>query len=576
MESGRRRTTRTLIPLVQLLFAAALTFLFVEDAAAKTHVSRHLAVHVEQGWVRGRYQHTVYGFPYVSFSGIPYAEPPVGSLRYKAPVPKASWTGELDATVEGSPCPQVNDSGAYLGKEDCLYLNVYVPHALRRTFGSRNDLLKVMVWIHGGGFVQGEGGRTQFGPDFLIERGIILVTFNYRLGVLGFLSMESEAAPGNYGLKDQTLALQWVRRNIRSFGGDPDDVTLFGESAGAASVNYHLLSNSSWGLFSRAIAASASALSPWAFTRSPRQRARSLAAALGLPTNASDRQALHLLSRVPPWLLLTHTRAALSQRDNASLLTFVFVPSVEPIHDGAFLTEEPSLLLLKGQFLHVPYITGVNSKEGNFFVSAASGGSLSTNESLANFNKNFVSIIGPDIRDNVEFNQNTIAEMARGLYYGNSPITRKKDLNTSNLLSDLFFEESVDTVVRVMAAVSHEPVRYYRFSFKGPNSAVPDEPGVAHGEDLKYLFHTTLSKQNLDRDSDEGKTRDRMVGMWTNFAKYGDPTPITTTQLTTTWKPYTESDQYHLDIGTDLKLDSSLDEERMDFWHQVLPPLRHI
>nr|AHJ81334.1 carboxylesterase [Locusta migratoria] len=556
---------------------------------------QQLVVHLQEGVVRGHPKQTVYGYPYVRFSGIPYAEPPVGPLRYKSPVPKAPWLGVHDAKTEGPPCPQLTDSGAYIGRENCLYLNVYAPR-------QQGPLHKVMVWIHGGGFVQGEGGRTQFGPDFLVERGVILVTLNYRLGVLGFLSMESEAAPGNYGLKDQNLALRWVRRNIRAFGGDPDDVTVFGESAGAASVHYHLLSKSSWGLFSRAIASSASALSPWALSRTPRQRARSLAVSLGLPANASDQQALQLLATVPPWLMLVHSRNALSNRDNASLFTSVFVPSVEPIHEGAFLTEDPTSLMRKGSFRHVPLIAGVNSKEGNFFVS---DGVLSTNESLENFNYNFVNIIGPDIRDKSQMNQDTIAEMAATFYYGNDEITREKDLNTSNLLTDLFFEEPVDSAVRIIAMASHEPVRYYRFSFKGPNSAVQDEPGtisykilnivndfflfvvcvhclktnfarVAHGEDLKYIFLTSISKQNLDRNSDEGITRDRMVDMWTNFAKYGDPTPVPTPLLNTTWKPYSQHAEYFLDIGRDLTLDSSLDEERMAFWHEHLPPLRDI
>ncbi|XP_049802599.1 cholinesterase 1-like isoform X1 [Schistocerca nitens] len=566
------------VRLAGLVVGAALALVAVATALLLVFTSRRLqplpqeqpVVRLEEGLVRGYAGLTVYGFPYVSFSGIPYAEPPVGPRRFKEAEPKRPWDGVLDALEEGSPCAQVNDAGVYLGSEDCLYLNVYTPQLPNDTASA--DPLKVMVWIHGGGFVQGEGGRAQFGPDFLVERGVIVVTLNYRLGVLGFLSLENELAPGNLGLKDQHLALRWVRRNIRAFGGDPDDVTLFGESAGAASVHYHLLSGMSKGLFSRAIAQSGSALSPWAFCAAPRQRALSLAASLGLPGGSSDRQLLEFLSQLPAERLLSDTKAALSDRDRRRLFNFVFVPSVEPAVAGAFLTQEPAALMAQGLSRSLPYLTGVLSAECNFFTSVTVSGSLSTNESLRNFNENFEAIIGPDLRLRDVSDQKAAAALIRKFYYGEEEITRLHDVTTGKMLTDLYFEEGIDAVVHNMVENGSEPLYYYRFSYKGPNSAVPDQQGVPHADDLKYVFLDNRGGQNLDQTSDEGQIRDRIITMWTNFAKYGDPTPNETSHLIPKWEAFTKQNSAFLDINVELNMESSLDKEQMAFWHGILPP----
>ncbi|KAL3282159.1 hypothetical protein HHI36_005354 [Cryptolaemus montrouzieri] len=158
-----------------------------------------------------------------------------------SPVPIEPWKDVLDATKPHAVCPQrdiYRRTDLIEGDEDCLYLNVYTP----RLPSENLELLPVMVFFHGGGFLCGGGNSYWYGPDVLLDRDIVLVVTNYRLGALGFLSTGDSVSPGNYGLKDQSLALKWVKKNIEYFGGDPDSITLFGESAGGASANYHMLS----------------------------------------------------------------------------------------------------------------------------------------------------------------------------------------------------------------------------------------------------------------------------------------------------------------------------------------------
>ena len=195
-----------------------------------------------------------------AFLGIPYAAPPVGELRFRPPEPHAPWAAPLAATTPASPCPQALDAvstNEASTNEDCLYLNVWtkLSSGRGRNWGNR----PVMLWVHGGGFQFGSGSSPYCNGALLAEKGDVVVTINYRLGALGYLAapaLDAEGpahVPGNYGIEDQQAALRWVRRNIASFGGNPRNVTLFGQSAGARSVEYQLASPCAAGLFDRAI-----------------------------------------------------------------------------------------------------------------------------------------------------------------------------------------------------------------------------------------------------------------------------------------------------------------------------------
>src|SRR5579863_6041977 len=225
-----------------------------------------LSIKVEQGKIHGK---TINDGKVRAFLGLPYAAPPVGDLRWKAPQPPAKWKGDRDATKFGAHCAQnhvfddmvFQDNG---GSEDCLFLNVYVP-----TDAKEDAKLPVMFWIHGGGFSGGASNEPRHNGDFLPLKGVVLVTINYRLGVFGFLATadlakEASGAAGNYGLLDMVAALEWVKANIGKFGGDPGNVTIFGESAGSFAVSTLMAAAPARGLFQRAIGESGGA-----FTAAP-------------------------------------------------------------------------------------------------------------------------------------------------------------------------------------------------------------------------------------------------------------------------------------------------------------------
>uniref|UniRef100_A0A240SXX7 Carboxylic ester hydrolase n=1 Tax=Lutzomyia longipalpis TaxID=7200 RepID=A0A240SXX7_LUTLO len=199
----------------------------------------------EVGCFQGKYERGLEK-PYEAFYGIPYAESPVGKLRFEDPLPHSGWYGYWDASYPRSDCLQRNvyiASQPVVGSEDCLYLNVYRP--LLRT----SEKLPVIVYIHGGGWFTFSSNPRQYGPEYFMDNGqVILVTLNYRLGILGFLCSGDEAVRGNFGLKDQQMALKWVASNIEAFGGNPDSITLVGQSAGAASTHFHMMNPESQGI----------------------------------------------------------------------------------------------------------------------------------------------------------------------------------------------------------------------------------------------------------------------------------------------------------------------------------------
>lgn len=270
-------------------------------------------VRLPQGLIRGRIvKSSTSGREFVAFLGIPYATPPLGSLRFKLPVPPTLWNHVYSATSYREPCPQFDSRATELGNEDCLYLNVYTPALPSSGTASMYQAkYPVMVYIQAESFENGDS--SLYGPDKLVDHEVVLVTFNYRLGLLGFLSTADEAASGNWGLHDQRMVLQWIKAHIDLFSGDPNRVTLFGQGAGAASVVLHLAAPKSEGLFHRAIAQSGSALCDWAIEKDPLSFAQGVAESVGCPNNSNERMVECLRTISASSLLRAQSKFKVSQ-----------------------------------------------------------------------------------------------------------------------------------------------------------------------------------------------------------------------------------------------------------------------
>lgn len=299
--------------------------------------------------------------------------------RFRAAEPEKPWSGIRDASREGQSCPHKNMIlDTFKGDEDCLFVNVFTTQMPKDDDSAEQPKLPVMVWLHGGGFSFGSGNSFLYGPDYLVAEDIVLVTLNYRLGPLGFLTAGPDA-PGNQGLKDQVLALKWVRDNIAAFGGDPNQVTIFGESAGASSVQLLLLSSQAKGLFHRAISQSGSALNPWSMSASSSQRAARLAANLGYVGANKTEDILDFLRRVPAMKLVEAAPTTITAEDQRNNIGLPFVPVVEgywnqdsqeeQFYEEPFLTQHPSDMYHSQNFnSDVAYMTGYNTHEAMLFI----------------------------------------------------------------------------------------------------------------------------------------------------------------------------------------------------------------
>ncbi len=316
-------------------------------AAAAAAGSAPLVVRTDKGLVRG-----IENGGAREFLGIPYAAPPVGALRWRPPQPAARWSGIRDASKPGNVCAQNGSIATGVPvtstAEDCLYLNVYTPDTA--TFRPR----PVMVWIHGGGFTGGAGSIYD-GAPLSVTGGAVVVTINYRLGPFGFLALPSldaespDGSSGDYGLMDQQAALRWVQRNALAFGGNPLDVTIFGESAGGASVCENMASPTAFGLFAHAIAESGCFL-PSPGLQQAEQHGASFAAQLGCTDAAT---AAACLRAKPVTSLLAATGGELNWA---------------PVVGGRTLPLQPATAFATGRYAHVPLLQGTNHDEGRFFV----------------------------------------------------------------------------------------------------------------------------------------------------------------------------------------------------------------
>ncbi|XP_076767147.1 juvenile hormone esterase [Xylocopa sonorina] len=520
-----------------------------------------LLVRVKQGQLRGILLENVYGEHYLAFNGVPYAKPPVGPLRFKDPEPPEPWTGVRNASKYGGICAQFEMlSHKLVGGDDCLYLNVYRPV---------NDAPRkraVMVWIHGGAFVNGSGDSAIYGPDYLIRKDIVLVTINYRLGVLGFLNIEHEVAPGNQGLKDQTMALKWVQENISNFSGDPDNVTIFGESAGGASVHYLTLSPLSQGLFHKAISQSGVVSNPWALsTVEPKKYVYQLAAQLG-ERSTDPKTVVEFLRTVDAQTLIIAEVKFTGPMDRYTTMG-AFRPGIDDKSPNPFMPQHPLLMMEAG--VKVPYIIGHNSSEGTMFLGrkflSSTIESLQFHKRLVTMEEDFRCVIPLELQQMMK-KEGISPQSVKRYYFGDDPINEKMIEQYASFVEDAFFLIGIYDVVDIQKERATQPTYLYRFSFDSESLMKTvfniTVPGATHADDLEYLFYPHIVKSSMEAPkvgSEKYRVMEYFTQMWTDFAKTGNPTP-NATDSTTVWKPVGKSDTHtyaYLNINTTLRMETS-------------------
>ncbi|XP_050499750.1 juvenile hormone esterase-like isoform X1 [Diabrotica virgifera virgifera] len=517
--------------------------------------AENIVVQIPNGEIRGRKEYSLRKTKttFYAFQQIPFGKPPIGDLRFADPEPAEKWDGILDATHNTKICYQ--QSNMYnvpnleeLENEDCLYLNVYTP---REPYPYSS--LPVMFFFFGGGFVNGAGNFDFFGPHYLMEHDIIVVTINYRVGPFGFLTTGDTTIAGNYGLKDQLLALKWVKDNILYFGGDPSKVTIFGQSAGAASVTFHLMSKQSEGLFRAAIAQSGSILCPWAYQREHRNMAYKLASGLdpSFKNTSSSQELLNLLRSKSAAEINTVASSFKQAVGNEQIVQgFWFTPVIEPEHQNAFITEYQYDAISKGHMNKIPLMIGICSEE-------------SIARAAAN---NFLSIVR-------QYEHDVTTLVNRNMHLSD-PVLKKqageaiRDIYTEGLLQDnpgaavRYFSDTSFTrgIIRHAQLQSQfSDVYFYQFSYHGTiGGNRPNIPGayrVGHAEDNHYLW-VSSNHSYLDRYPElDIKTSDRYRTLFTNFAKYLNPTPEPSELLDNiTWPTVKPDDFQYLDINETITL----------------------
>ncbi|KAI8439894.1 hypothetical protein MSG28_001357 [Choristoneura fumiferana] len=481
---------------------------------------------------------------YSMFLGIPYAK--VDEANPFGPsVPYPAFEDTFSAFDDSAICPQVEEfNNTIVGTVDCLHLNVYVP-----TAASSRNRLPVLVWIYGGGFEIGFAGRYLYGPKFLVRHDIILVTLNYRLGPYGFMCLDTPAAPGNQGLKDQQLALRWVRDNIEAFGGDADKITIFGESAGSASVDFHLYQEQE-NLFQQAIMQSGTILNPWVVTNPGNEGPLKLAEHLGVNTDDVS-EALSFLATVETKLVIAATIE----------LGLTFRPCVENNFDDVvpFITEHPiNLPVPNARF--VKLFIGFNNDEGLAYYGNANAESLSQ-----------LDIVGDSLSEAFDFDSHTYEEMSeilRHFYFGDKDVSEETKRQVLDLFSDISFGHPTQRSLRKYYDNGANTIFSYLFSYAGERNFVKYNNkitigGASHADEISYLFDVSYMKQIMS--DEEQVVVDRMTSLWANFVKYGDPTPETTDLLPVKWVPATRDRWNYLNIDSELTMESRPFNDRMAF-----------
>lgn len=434
------------------------------------------------------------------------------------PTPIKPWTEIIDCT-KLPPVPICHSKHfGVVGTEDCLYLEIWTPNV------NPEKPIPIMFWIGTFGFTYNLDCILD--PSSIMEQQVVFIKCGFRLGPFGFLSINDFTAPGNSGLKDVVIALRWVQRNICSFGGDPNNVTIFGNSSGGAIVHFMMLSPMATGLFHKAIIQSASALNNWSFTKNPSQAVMSLARVLGI-NKTYKVEIVEALKSLPAGEIMNAfiiLKNELKDEAENDFVDSVFKPCIEVEFEGqpAFLTKSPPLIIKSGNYNKVPLIIGSNNIEAAVLQF--------TKKDFYNdyekYNEN-VCLLVPKSLAGDPTTTKTIGHQLLKFYLGGDEQLRA-DTRTQflQLISDYYFLYYVNKTVKLHCQAAPEcPIYYYVLNYAG-EWAVPQDlvffNSAGHCAELPFIFRIKVPDMSVIKGSrDSVKTRNRVLKMWTNFAKYG-------------------------------------------------------
>ncbi|XP_076110459.1 uncharacterized protein LOC143079138 [Mytilus galloprovincialis] len=501
------------------------------------------------------------------FLGIPYAKPPVGRRRFKKPQPIGNWIHTLNATSFGAACSQnvpESERTWYTSgiSEDCLFLNIHIPKVISKT-----KLYSVMIWIHGGGFELGYGHYDDV-TEFTMTGNVIVVTLNYRLGVFGFFAMDHPAARGNFGLWDQKLAIQWVHDNIEAFGGNPDSVTIFGESAGAISTSLQSLISSNKGLFQRVICQSG--VHSRILMRKP-EAIREYAKGLSNRTGCSideEHAFVDCLRNLSVQDLLSYTDFyATAQLDKV-----YYTSDNYPVVDGELFPENPILSLqdptsaVATFFRSLDMIAGTTSNEGSvlvifLFQQVQERYNFSLNEGIPH-RVTCEEIIAEYVKTFLKQNEELKRKLCAFYFVANSP-------NEQSLLATHLFADIMCVYPTIKMLELHSmygaTTYHYQFSMSSPEPWGGPFPswfnGSGHGDELIYMFRpeaVSTAGMKLSRN---------LIQYWTSFARTGSPNQFGESVY---WEQFDEKNMY-LDLNAQITLKSSMKPETIKLWSEIYP-----
>ncbi|GAB1293554.1 Carboxylesterase 4A [Apodemus speciosus] len=595
----------------------SLILCLIQTALGASHTKEPLLI-TKHGILQGK-QVYVGDTPVQVFLGVPFSKPPVGTRRFAPPEPPLPWDGIRDATIYPPSCLQeswgqlmsmyINTRKQYEWlhfSEDCLYLNVYAP-----VLAPGDPLLPVMVWFPGGAFLVGSASSYE-GSELAARGKVVLVFLQYRLGILGFLSTGNSHARGNWGLLDQIAALRWVQENIEAFGGDPDSVTLFGQSAGAMSVSglrvslyspgcpgthsvdqtglelrnlpasasqvlglkawamdlgtiWEVMSPLAQGLFHQAISQSGTAVLKLFITPDPLRLAKKVAHLAGCDHNSTKIMVECLralpaeeVMRVSKKMTFFHVNF---QKDPKEIVWFL-----SPVVDGVVFPEDPVVLLTHGQVKPVPYLLGVNSAEFEWNLPFL----MKLRISQRVMNETYVSKLLGSFSILLNITKEQVPLVASE--YLNDAVSNHDWKMFRNHLIDLVGDATF-VYATLQAAQYHRdagsPVYLYEFKHHAPSGIiVKPRDGADHGDELSYLFGSPFSKgPDTSSTGEEKEFSLQMMKYWANFAHTGNPND----EKLPYW-PRFDKDEKYLQLDFDTRVGVKLKEEKMAFWRRLRQP----